>query len=88
MNSVTYVEVQELLSRLPMKKLPIAYEFLARLTDEESAEQSMQEKFLSLSLKERRQLLAQQAEELLETAYYQETAVDREEWQGGDFIEY
>jgi hypothetical protein len=88
MNSVTYTEVQELISRLPAKKLPIAYEFLARLTDEESTEQSIQVKFLSLSLKERRRLLAQQAEELLETSHYQETAAEREEWQGGDFSEY
>jgi hypothetical protein len=88
MNSVTYTQVQELISRLPVKKLPIAYEFLARLTDDESADQSLQEKFLSLSIMERRQLMAQQAEELLETSHYQETAVEREEWQGGDFIEY
>ena len=85
MNRVTYTQVQELISRLPVKKLPIAYEFLARLTDEEPADQSTQEIFLSLTLKERRQLMAQQADELLKTSYYQETAVDREEWQGGDF---
>lgn len=88
MNNVTHTQVQELVTKLPVKKLPVAYKLLTKLTEEEMAGQSPQEKFLELSLSERRQLLAQQTEEILDQSYYQETAVEREEWQGGDFGDY
>jgi hypothetical protein len=88
MNGVTYTQVQELVTRLPAKNLPVAYDFLSRLADEEPPVPSSQVRFLSLPLAERRLLLAQQAEDLLAQDYYEETAVEREKWQGGDFVEY
>ncbi len=88
MNGVTYTQVQELVTRLPAKNLPVAYDFLARLANEETAVPSSQVEFLSLPLAERRRLLAQQADGLLVQDYYEETAVEREQWQGGDLVEY
>ncbi|MBX3061097.1 MAG: hypothetical protein KF770_31950 [Anaerolineae bacterium] len=88
MNNITHTQVQELVTRLPVKKLPAAYAFLSKLTDEETPAPSLQVKFLSLSLTERRRLLAQQAEEMLIQSHYEETAKEREEWQGGDFGDY
>jgi hypothetical protein len=88
MKSVTYTQVQELIARLPVKKLPVAYAFLSNLTNEETSTPSLQAEFLSLSLTERRRLLAGQADELLAQSHYEETAAEREEWQGGDFSDY
>ena len=84
MNSVTYTQVQDLITRLPQKKLPAAYAYLSSLADESKPTPSLQAKFLNLSLAERRRLLAQQAEDALTQAHYNETADEREEWQGGD----
>lgn len=41
--------------------------------------------FMQLSLEERRQILAQQAEQL--KSYYKRTRDERTEWQTGDFID-
>ena len=41
--------------------------------------------FMQLSLEERRQILAQQAEQL--KSYYERTRDERTEWQTGDFID-
>ncbi len=38
-----------------------------------------------LSLEERRQILAQQAEQM--KSYYERTSDERSEWQAGDFID-
>ena len=84
MSNVTYAQVQELVTRLPAKKLPVAYALLSSLSKEESSP-SLQVKFLSLPLPERRRLMAQQAEDVLTQFHYEETAAEREEWQGGDF---
>ncbi len=88
MNSVTYTQLQELVTRIPARKLPAAYAILSKLTDEEETPLSLQATFLSLPLPERRRLLAQQAEDILTQSYYAETAAEREEWQGGDFDDY
>lgn len=88
MNRITYTQVQELIARLPVNKLPAAYDLLSKLSDEETPAQSVQAEFLSLSLAERRRLLTQQTEEVLAQSHYQETAAEREEWQGGEFSDY
>jgi len=46
---------------------------------------SPQLEFILLPLAERQRLLAQQAEQ--RAAHYAPTATEREEWQGGDFID-
>jgi hypothetical protein len=88
MNRITYTQVQELIARLPVNKLPAAYDLLSKLSDEETPAQSVQAEFLSLPLDERRRLLTQQTEEVLAQSHYQETAPEREEWQGGEFSDY
>ena len=42
------------------------------------------ENFMQLSLEERRQILARQAEQM--KSYYERTKDERTEWQAGDFI--
>ena len=41
--------------------------------------------FINLPLSERRKIMKKQAEQMV--VYYKKTAVEREEWQGGDFID-
>jgi hypothetical protein len=41
--------------------------------------------FMKLPLAERRKIMKKQAEQM--AAYYNKTVVEREEWQGGDFID-
>jgi acyl-CoA reductase-like NAD-dependent aldehyde dehydrogenase len=43
-------------------------------------------KFMELPLEERREILRRQAEELKQ--HYEDTADERQEWQGGDIVEY
>jgi hypothetical protein len=86
MRTVTYGQVQDLVERLPMQKLPIAYRFLTDLTREEHVLSSPQREFLTLSTTERRELLAQQAEQLI--AHYEETSDERSAWEAGDFTDY
>ncbi|MCL4266418.1 MAG: hypothetical protein KJ069_24655 [Anaerolineae bacterium] len=88
MNNVTHTQLQELVTRLPARKLPAAYAILSKLTDEEESSPSLQVTFLTLPLPERRRLLAKQAENMLTQIHYEETATEREEWQGGDFDDY
>ncbi|MEW6126991.1 MAG: hypothetical protein AB1757_08130 [Acidobacteriota bacterium] len=42
--------------------------------------------FLKLPLSERRRILAEQAEQLLESYQREETAKQRETWQGGNIV--
>ena len=84
MQTVTYGQVQDLVGRLPIQKLPIAYRFLTDLTRNERVMSSPQHEFLTLSATERRSLLAQQAEQLI--AHYEETSDERASWQAGDFV--
>lgn len=86
MQTVTYGQVQDLVGRLPIQKLPVAYRFLADLTREEHVLSSPQREFLTLSVTERRKLLAQQAEQLI--AHYEETINERSAWEAGDFVDY
>ena len=83
MQTITHMEVQELVAKLAESKLPLAYRLLHSLTEAEG--ESPQAKFMRLSVDERRQLLSQQAEQM--KTYYEQTAAERTEWQTGDFID-
>jgi hypothetical protein len=86
METITYAQVQELVGRLPVKKLPIVYRLLVKLGAGNTASSSLQEDFLLLPLAERRRLMAEQAKQMI--AHYDETASERQAWQAGDFVEY
>ena len=83
MKTITYAEVQKLVTKIPEAELPLVYCFLAELAAGEP--QSPQAAFMRLSVDERRQVLAQQAEQM--KTHYEETADERAEWQTGDFID-
>ena len=85
MDTITHSQVQELVNRLPAKKLPLAYDLLVDLADKESSEISPQLNFMLLPLNERRRIMAQQAEQMV--SHYEETAHERKIWQAGDFID-
>lgn len=83
MKTVTHAEVQQLVTKIPETELPLAYCLLAELAVAEP--QSPQAALMRLSVDERRQVLAQQAEQM--KTHYEETADERTEWQSGDFID-
>ena len=86
MEGITYIQVQELVEKLPKTKLPVAYHFLLELANKEVELQSPQADFMRLSSEERHRLLSEQAKQM--KAHYEQTADERTEWQVGDFIEY
>jgi hypothetical protein len=86
METITHSQVQQLVGQLPAKKLPIAYRLLVDLSAREMDSASLQQDFMLLSIAERRRLLAEQADQML--AHYEETALERHEWQAGDFVEH
>ena len=85
MNTITYAQVQELVTQIPVVKLPIAYQLLTELASHRVDKSSPQLEFILLSLDSQRHLLEQQAAEL--AAHYEQTAEERNEWQSGDFID-
>jgi len=86
MEIATYSQVQELVRQLPAKKLRIAYDFLFDLVNKKKEETlSPQLEFMQRPIHERHQLLTEQAEKMV--AHYRRTAVERQEWQAGDFID-
>ena len=84
METVTYSQVQELVQQIPESRLPAAYQVLRELVDRGEALEA-QVNFMRLSLADRRDILARQAEQFRD--YYQDSAVERSEWQAGDFID-
>ncbi len=86
METATYSQVQELVMRLPVEKLPIAYHLLVDLSVSDTDPLSFQEDFMRLPVAERRRLMAEQVEQMV--AYYEQTASERQAWQVGDFVEY
>ena len=82
--TITYAQVQELVTRIPVVKLPIAYELLTELAQERADKLSPQQQFTMLSFGEQQQLLEKQAADMV--AHYQQTAEERNEWQADDFI--
>lgn len=86
METITYAQVQELVKRLPVKKLQIAYRLLVDLSANNIDSASLQQDFMLLPLTERRHLMEEQAKQV--RAHYEETALERQGWQIGDFVEY
>ena len=82
---VTYSQVRELVTRLPLKKLPLAYQVLVDLSVSDADASSFQQGFMLLPLTERRRLMAEQAKQMM--AHYEQTASERQAWQAGDFID-
>ena len=74
METITYTDVQQLIEKLPETKLPLAYRLLVDLENRAIDDQSPQAAFMRLPLAERRQLLAQQAEQM--KAHYEQAAAD------------
>jgi len=86
MDTITYSNIQELVRQLPTTKLRLAYNLLYELvTKETELPSSSQLEFMRMKLDERHQILTQQAEQMV--AHYKRTAVERQEWQAGDFID-
>ncbi len=85
MEAITHAQVQEVVQRLPATKLTFAYSLLIDLADREMASQSAQTDFLCLPLSERRRLLTLQAQQM--KAHYEQTALERQAWQAGDFVD-
>jgi hypothetical protein len=86
MTTISHSQIEELIARLPAKKLPTLYEFLVYLLKYEGDEGKISPvKFIRLPLKERRRLMKQQAAEMV--AHYTLASDDRSEWQGGDFLD-
>lgn len=85
METITYSQVQELVKKLPATKLPLAYDILVDLVDAKTEQKSSQFNFMLLPLNERRRILAQQANEMIE--HYQQTTSERQTWQAGDFAD-
>lgn len=83
METITYSQVQDLISRVPITKLPLVYNWLIDLTAKETDQPSLQIDFMRLPLSERRRIMMEQAEQLV--THYAQTASEREIWQSGDF---
>ncbi|MXX13234.1 MAG: hypothetical protein F4Z86_07280 [Gemmatimonadetes bacterium] len=82
METITHAHVQELANKLPETKLSPAFHFLQNLVDNDP-DTMPQENFASLSIDERRRILAQQAKQM--KSHYEQTRTERTEWQAGDF---
>jgi len=83
METITHSQVQDLVKQLPAPKLPFVYNLLVDLTTNDTEELSPQLNFIRLPLSERRRIMAQQAAQMV--AHYEQTATERQAWQGGDF---
>ena len=84
METIAYAQIQELVMRLPAGKLPLAYSLLIELAEKESDELSPQVQFMLLPLAERQRIMARQAKKMV--THYEESAVERQVWQAGDFL--
>jgi len=82
MGNISYVQVQELVKRLPEERLTVAYYLLLELTQKADTP-TPQRAFLRLRPSERYEILARQAEQM--KVHYEQAAEDRREWQVGDF---
>jgi len=84
METITPSQVQDLVTRLPITKLPLAYNFLVDLTTNEAESLSSPLDFMRLPLNERRRIMEQQARQMV--SHYEQTAAEREIWQDGRYI--
>lgn len=86
MTTITYSEVNKLVMQLPADKLPVAYELIANLSEDDMESDLVQQDFMRLSPEKRHRLLMEQAAQL--KSYYEQTTTERQVWQAGDFVEY
>lgn len=86
MEGITYSQVQHMVTTIPVNKLPDAYRFLLKLSRQTTETKSYQDEFIALPLTEQHRLMERQAAQMV--SYYEETADERELWQGGDIVEY
>lgn len=86
MTTITYSEVRQLVMRLPVDKLPVAYDLIANLREDDVESDLVQQSFMCLSTEERRRLMMEQAAQM--KSYYERTTTERQTWQAGDFVEY
>jgi hypothetical protein len=86
MTTITYSEVHKLVMRLPANKLPVAFDLIADLSEDDTESDLAQQDFMRLSSEKRRQLMMEQATQL--KSYYDQTTAERQAWQAGDFVEY
>ncbi len=84
METIAYAQIQELVMRLPARKLPLAYSLLIELVEKESDDLSPQVQFMLLPLAERQRIMARQAKKMV--THYEKSAVERQVWQAGDFL--
>jgi len=85
METITHSQVQDLIMRLPITKLPLVYHLLIDFTTDETGWSSPQLDFMRLPLSERRRIMSQQAAQMV--THYEQAAAGRQTWQGGDFID-
>lgn len=65
METITYSQVQDLITRLPITKLPLVYNWLIDLTAKETNQSSPQIDFMRLPLSERRRIMMEQAGQMI-----------------------
>jgi len=80
MRKITYNRVQQLVKQLPAAKLQRVYTMLLKITETEPDNESPQVDFMNLPLAQRRKIMKKQAQQA--AVYYNQTAAEREEWQG------
>ncbi len=85
MEMITQFKVLELIKQLPEAKLPIVYQFLQQIVNDNVAQATFLREPMRHSIDERRRILSSEAERL--KSYYQKTAEDRQDWQSGDFMD-
>ena len=83
MNAITYSQIQELVMKLPVTKLPLVYNLLVDLAKKEADDLSPPLNFMLLPLNERRRIMTQQAKQMI--AHYEQAESERQAWQAGDF---
>jgi len=86
MTTITYSEVNKLVMRLPVDRLPVAYDLIANLSEDNMESDLVHQDFMQLSVEERRRLMMKQAAQL--KSYYEQTTTERQAWQSGGFVEY
>jgi hypothetical protein len=79
MQSITYTQIQNLVKKLPPKKLRRAYDLLVDLVKDDEKNASPQVEFMRLPREERGRLLVEQASYI--APYYEQTESERDDWQ-------
>jgi hypothetical protein len=85
MRTITHNQVQELVRHLPAAKLKRVYNMILELEEKRADTDLTQLDFMKLPLSERQKIMKQQARKM--AMRYKKTAVERNEWQSGDFID-